>query len=285
MVDILQYDFMRNAVAAGLLVSLACGVVGSLVVVNRLSSLSGGIAHAAYGGLGLAVFLRWPLLAGAVLFSLGASAVMGYVSQEKKERSDTIIGVVWAVGMAFGILMIDLTKGYHVDLMSYLFGSILAVSAQNIMFMAILDLIILLTVILLYKELVALSYDEEFSLISGVPVRFLYYLMLLLIASCVVVLIRVVGLILVIALFTIPASIAEMFTRKLSRIMLIASCLGVCFTLSGLFLSYYFDLTSGATIILVAGLFYFLALLIKRRGIAGRMFPPSAAARRKAVIP
>jgi zinc transport system permease protein len=257
---------MRNALLAGVLVSVACGVVGSLVVVNRLSSLSGGIAHAAYGGLGLAVFFRWPLLAGAMLFSLAASWIMGYVTAEKKERADTTIGVVWALGMAFGILMIDLTKGYFVDLMSYLFGSILAVPGQSIFFMAGLDVVILIATLLLYKELVALSYDEEFALISGVPVRVLYYLVLILIALCVVVLIRVVGLILVIALFTIPASIAELFTRKLSRIMIVSSLLGMVFTISGLFLSYYFNLTSGATIILVAGVCYFAAVLVKRLG-------------------
>jgi zinc transport system permease protein len=263
MLDILHYEFMRNALLAGLLVSIACGVVGSLVVVNRLSSLSGGIAHAAYGGLGLAAFFRWPLLAGAMLFSLVASWIMGYVTVEKKERSDTTIGVVWAVGMAFGILMIDLTKGYYVDLMSYLFGSILAVPFQSIVFMAVLDIVILGAITFLYKELVALSYDEEFAQISGVPVRILYYLILVLIAFCVVVLIRVVGLILVIALFTIPASIAELFTRKLGRIMIIASGLGMVFTISGLFLSFYFNLTSGATIILVAGFSYFLALVVR----------------------
>jgi zinc transport system permease protein len=264
MIDILHYDFMRNALLAGLLVSIACGVVGSLVVVNRLSSLSGGIAHAAYGGLGLAAFFRWPLLAGAMLFSLAASWIMGYVSAEKKDRSDTTIGVIWAVGMAFGILMMDLTKGYHVDLMSYLFGSILAVPAQSIYFMAGLDAAILAIVAFVYKELVALSYDEEFATISGVPVRLLYYLVLILIALCIVVLIQVVGLILVIALFTIPASIAELFTRKLSRIMIISCFLGMVFTISGLFLSYYFNLTSGATIILVAGACYFTALVIKK---------------------
>jgi zinc transport system permease protein len=282
MLDLLHYDFMRNALLAGLLVSIACGIVGSLVVVNRLSSLSGGIAHAAYGGLGLAVFFKWPLLAGAMLFSLAASWVMGYVTSEKKERADTTVGVVWAIGMAFGILMIDLTKGYHADIMSYLFGSILAVPGQSIFFMAGLDVAILAIVALLYKELVALSYDEEFALISGVPVKALYYLVLVLIAACVVVLIRVVGLILVIALFTIPASIAELFTRKLSRIMIISCLLGMAFTIAGLFLSYYFDLTSGATIILVAGICYFAAVLIarfrKKQSSAMAALPPGGRA-------
>ena len=156
--------------------------------------------------------------------------------------------------------MIDLSKGYYVDMMSYLFGSILAVPWESLVFMAVLDIIIVLVVVLLFKEFVGMSYDEEFSFINGVPVKTLYYILLLLIAMSVVLLIRVVGLILVIALFTIPASIAEMFTKNLKRIMFIASGLGIVFTLSGLMLSYFLDFTSGATIIIVAVAAYCAAL-------------------------
>jgi len=264
MLDILHFEFMRNALCAGILVSIACGVVGSLVVVNRLSALTGGVAHAAYGGLGLAVFMRWPPLIGAVIFSLASSALMGYISQTNKQRSDTVIGVLWAAGMAFGILMIDLSKGYYVDMMSYLFGSILAVSPASIVCMALLDVLIILLVVLLYKEFAGMSYDEEFALISGVPVRALYFILLLLIALSIVLLIRVVGLILVIALFTIPASIAELFTKNLRYIMLIATLFGMLFTVSGLMLSYYLNITSGATIILVASAVYGIAMLWSR---------------------
>jgi zinc transport system permease protein len=265
MLTLLHYDFMRNALLAGVLVSIACGVVGSLVVINRLSALSGGIAHAAYGGLGLAVFLRWPPLVGAIIFSIVSSMFMGYVNERNKDRSDTIIGVVWAAGMAFGILMIDVSKGYYVDMMSYLFGSILAVSWETIVFMALLDVVIITAVSLLFKEFVGMSYDEEFSSIVGAPVRALYYILLLLIAMSVVLLIRVVGLILVIALFTIPASIAEMFTKNVRKIMIVASGLGIFFTISGLFLSYYLNVTSGATIIMVAAVSYGLAFLGTKR--------------------
>jgi zinc transport system permease protein len=271
MLDILHYDFMRNALAAGLLVSVACGVVGTLVVVNRLSFLAGGIAHAAYGGLGLAAFLGWSPMAGTVPFSLVASLLMGTVSRRRKERSDTVIGVMWALGMAIGIVLIDLKPGYYVDLMSYLFGSILAVPRESLVFMAALDAVILVTVCGLYKELLGMSYDEEFSLISGVRVSLLYYVMILLIAFTVVMLIRVVGLILVIALFTIPASIAEMFTKSMRRMMVIATALGMAFTLSGLFLSYFWNLTSGATIILVAGAAYIVCFaLTSRKGAKAR---------------
>ena len=264
MLDILHYDFMRNAFAAGILVSIACGVVGTLVVVNRLSFLSGGIAHTAYGGLGLAAFLRWPPLAGAFLFTMLSSLLLGKVTIENKERADTFIGVVWAVGMAFGIIMMDLTKRYYVDLMSYLFGSILVVSDMNIIFMVLLDMVIITMVSLLFKEFLGISYDDEFAQISGVPVKGLYYLLFMLIAVSVVMLIQVVGLILVIALFTIPASIAEKFTKDLKRMMAVASALGACFTTAGIVLSYWLNFTAGAMIILLAGASYLVIDLLLR---------------------
>jgi zinc transport system permease protein len=272
MLDMMHYDFMRNAFAAGLLVSIACGVVGTLVVVNRLSFLAGGVAHAAYGGLGLSAFLGWTPMAGTLPFSLTASLLMGYMSRRHKERSDTVIGVMWALGMAIGIILIDLKPGYYVDLMSYLFGSILAVPGESLVLMALLDLVILAAVILLFKEFLGMSYDEEFALVSGIPVARLYYVMILLIAFTVIMLIRVVGLILVIALFTIPASIAEMFTKDLRRMMAIATLLGMVFTTSGLLLSYYLNLTSGATIILVAGVCYIVCFVVtsRKKNITGR---------------
>ncbi len=274
--EFLHYDFMRNALAAGFLVSIACGVVGTLVVVNRLSFLAGGVAHAAYGGLGLSAFLGISPMTGTIPFSLASSLLMGFASRRQKERSDTIIGVMWALGMAIGIILIDLKPGYFVDLMSYLFGSILAVSHASLVLMAVLDCIILLIVIGLYKEFLSMSYDEEFALVSGIPVALLYYVMILLIALTVIMLIRVVGLILVIALCTIPASIAEMFTKDLRRMMAIAAALGMFFTTAGLFLSYYCNLTSGATIILVAGIFYIISLIMKSRRKNGRHFAVQA---------
>jgi zinc transport system permease protein len=265
MLDLLHYDFMRNALAAGLLVSVACGVVGTLVVVNRLAFLAGGVAHAAYGGLGLAAFFSWTPMAGAVPFSIISSLLMGWVSRNNKERSDAIIGVMWALGMAIGIIMIDLKGGYFVDLMSYLFGSILAVPRESLLVMAGLDVVILLAVGILYKEILAMSYDDEFALVSGIRVGVLYYLIILMIALTVIMLIKVVGLILVIALFTIPASMAELFTKNLRRMMAISTLLGMVFTTAGLLLSARLNLTAGATIIMVAGIAYIGAVLIKKK--------------------
>lgn len=263
MTEMLQFEFMRNALMAGLLISLACGVVGTLVVVNKLSFLAGGVAHAAYGGLGVAVFFKLPIAVGTLTFSVLSSCLMGYVSTSNRQRSDTIIGAMWAAGMAVGIVLVDMTPGYYADMMSYLFGSIMAVPQSSLFFMAILDGCIVLVVALLYKELLAFSYDEEFAAISGVPVTFLRYLLLIMIAVTVVMLIKAVGLILVIALFTIPASLAEMFTKDLKRIMAVASAASLFFTTAGLLLSYFFDVTAGAMIILTACVGYGVLYAVK----------------------
>jgi len=264
-----QLEFMQNALLAGVLVSVSCGIIGSLVVVNRIVFISGGIAHAAFGGIGLAFFLGFSPFLGAGLFALGISLIVGLASFKTRHRADTVIGVLWAVGMAVGVILIDMTPGYHADLMSYLFGSILTVPGSDIRMMILLDAAILLTVTVFYKEFIAMSYDEEFAFVVGVPVRALYFALLAMTALAVVMTIHVVGLILVIALLTIPAYIAERFTRSLGQMMALASILGVCFTLTGLCLSYAYDLTSGAAIILVAGLGFFgfqLIGLIKRKG-------------------
>jgi zinc transport system permease protein len=258
--DALQLEFMRNAVAAGLLVSLICGVLGTLVVVNRIVFISGGIAHAAYGGIGLALYSGVSPALGATLFSVAVSMVMGIASIKSKERADTIIGVMWALGMALGIIFTELTPGYNVDLMSYLFGSILSVPGSDIWYMLCLNLVVLLFVFYFYKELIAMSYDEEFSFVVGIPVRALYFVLLGLISLSVVMIIRVVGLILVIALLTIPPFIAEKYTGSLGKMMVLSSLLSMVFTLAGLWVSYQLNLASGATIIMVAGFAFFLSL-------------------------
>lgn len=260
--DALQLEFMRNAVAAGLLVSLVCGILGTLVVVNRIVFISGGIAHAAYGGIGLALYLGVSPTVGATLFSIAISMVMGIASLKSKERADTFIGVMWALGMASGIIFTELTPGYNVDLMSYLFGSILTVPISDIRYMLFLDFVVLLFVFFFYKELVAMSYDEEFCFVAGIPVRVFYFVLLGLISLSVVMIIRVVGLILVIALLTIPPFIAEKYTASLGRMMGLACLLSMVFTLAGLWLSYQLNLASGATIILVAGAGFLLSLAI-----------------------
>lgn len=267
MIEALQFEFMRNALVAGLLASVICGIMGTMVVVNRIVFLSGGIAHAAYGGIGLAFFFGWPYLPSTVGFSLAAAMLMAAISINAKHRSDTIIGVIWALGMAFGIILIDLTPGYNVDLMSYLFGSILTVPKSDLWIMLAMGVLIAIWVAYFYKDLLALSYDEEFARIRGVPVKGLYFALIGMLAVTIVMVIQVVGLILVIALLTIPPFIAEKHAKSLLQMMVVSSLLGALFTISGLWISFTYNLTSGASIIMVSGIAFFISLLIERMRI------------------
>ncbi len=260
MIEALSYEFMRNALAAGLLASLTCGIIGSLVVVNRIVFISGGIAHAAYGGIGLAIYLGLPFMVGALGFSMIIAMIMAAVTLKARHRSDTIIGVLWAVGMAVGVILTDLTPGYNVDLMSYLFGSILAVPQTDLWIMAVMSGVILILTVLFYHDFLAMSYDEDFARLRGVPVAFFHFLLMGMIALSVVMIIRVVGLILVIALLTIPPYISEKYVPSLSRMMILSTLLSAVFTVGGLWLSYSFNLTSGAMIILVGGVAFFLSI-------------------------
>ncbi len=263
MVEALQYGFMRNALLAGVLVSIACGIIGSFVVIKRIVFISGGIAHAAYGGIGLGYYFKIDPVIGAIVFSVLSALGMGVVQRKTRQRADTIIGVMWAIGMALGIVFIDLSAGYKADLMSYLFGSILAVPSTDLLLMALLDGVIILLVVAFYKELLAISFDETFATLENVPVDALNMMLLCLIAFTVVMLMRVVGLIMVIAMLTVPAAISGEWVKDLKWMMVLSIILGILFTVTGLWLSYFWNLTSGATIILVSGAAYLLSLAVK----------------------
>ena len=252
MLEILQYDFIQNALIAGVLISIAAGIIGSLVVVNKITFLTGGIAHSSYGGIGLAIYMGIPVLFGATVFAVLTAILIAIITLKNRTRIDAIIGMMWASGMAIGIIFVDLTPGYNVDLMSYLFGSIIAVSREDLIYMSVLDVFIISIVVFFYKQILAVSYDSEFASLRGINVKFFYTLILILAALCVVAAIKAVGLILVIALLTIPTYLAENFSSKLSTMMIISSILATIFTILGLIVSYSYDISSGASIILVA---------------------------------
>lgn len=269
MIEALQFEFMQNAVMAACFASLVCGVVGSFVVVNRLVFLAGGIAHAAYGGIGIAFFFGIPYLLGTLGFSLAAAMIMTAVALHSKHRADTFIGIIWAVGMAIGIVLLDKTPGYNVNLLSYLFGSILAVPDTDLWWMLGLSVMTVFSAIFFYRDMLTISYDDEFARLRGLPVSLIYFLFIALVAVSIVIIIRVVGLILVIALLTIPPHIAEKYARTLAGMMVISTLLAIFFNLAGLMLAYAFDITSGAAIILVAAAGFFLSLgidaILKRK--------------------
>jgi len=261
MIDVLQLEFMQRALIAGFLVSIACGIIGTYVVINRLVFIGGAIAHAAYGGVGLAYFLGANPVLGAMGFSVGAALTMGVVQLRTRERADTIIGMMWAIGMAIGIILVDLTPGYTADLMSYLFGSILTVPWSDLLIMVALDVVIVVLVAAFYKELLAISFDETYASTADVRVNVIHLLLYCLVALTVVMLMRVVGLIMVIALLTMPAAVAGHLTTDLKKMMLSSIGLGIIFTTAGLCLSYTLDLTSGATIILTCASGFVVAMV------------------------
>jgi zinc transport system permease protein len=270
MLEILGYEFFRNALLAGLLASIACGIIGSYVVVKRMVALSGGISHAAFGGIGLGYFLGFDPILGAVGFALGVSTGIGILREKAVQNLDTLIGAVWAAGMALGILFISLTPGYAPDLFSYLFGNILLVPQGDLLLMAVLALVIIGAVIIVYSPLLAVTFDEEYARVMNLPVTALMLLLLGLTALTVVMLIRVVGIILVIALLTLPAAIAREYAGEMRRMMVFAVAGGMIFTFSGIWLSYLFDIPSGATIILVSVVAYLAVLGERRVGLIGR---------------
>jgi len=254
---------MQNAFLAAVLVSVACGLVGTYVVVKRIVFISGGISHAAFGGIGLGYFLGLNPILAAIPFSIASALLMGLTSKKVKVSEDTAIGILWSLGMAIGIIFINLTPGYVPDLMSYLFGSILTVPTSDLVIMFILDIIIIVVVYLFRREFQGISFDEEFSQVMGMPTTAIYLLLLSLVALSVVVMIKVVGVILVIALLTIPAAIAKQYTYNLGRMMILSVILGMILTTGGLYISYLFNLASGATIVLVLGFGFLVSLMFR----------------------
>ncbi len=262
--DILQFEFLRNALLAGILASVICGIIGTYIVVRRIVFISGGISHAAFGGIGLGYYAGFNPVYGAVVFSVVSALLIGAARKSFKQSEDTLIGILWAIGMALGILFISLSPGYAPDLFGYLFGNILTVPLSDIYMMLMLTFLVLLVVILFYKDILVFSFDEEYATLKGRPVNFIYYLMLALIGLTVVTVIKIVGIILVISLLTIPAAIAIQYTKKLHSMMILSVILGIIFTVSGLCISYKYDLQSGATIILTAAAFYTLNFIVKK---------------------
>lgn len=261
--EFIQYEFMQKALMAAVLVSVACGAVGTYVVIKRIVSLSGAISHAAFGGVGLGYFLGVNPVVAAIPFSIAAALSMGAIQEKVKISEDTAIGILWSVGMAMGILFINLRSGYAPDLFSYLFGSILTVSNTDLYIMLALDIIILIVVYLFRREFLGVSFDEEYSRVIGLKSTMINMILLSLIALSVVVLMKVVGIILLIALLAIPAAICKQYTYNIGRLMLSSTIVGMILTSLGLILSFIFNLSSGATIILVLAIALFISYFIR----------------------
>ncbi|SDX89661.1 zinc transport system permease protein [Allochromatium warmingii] len=262
---LVTYGFLQSALLAGLLASVGCGVIGTFVVVKRIAFMAGGIAHSVLGGMGAALYFGFDPFVGALLSAIVAALLIGAVRLSWKTQEDTLIGALWAIGMAIGVLFIAKTPGYTSDLMSVLFGNILLVPTHELWWMAGLDVVLIVAVALGYRQFLAVTFDEEFARLRGVPVALFYLLLLCLVAVTVVLLIQVVGLILVIALLTLPAAIAGQYVHSLAAMMVVATGLGALFTTLGLALSFGPDLPAGPTMILLAGGVYLVSAVVSRQ--------------------
>ena len=262
--ELFSYTFMQHAVLACILASIGCGVIGTYVVVKRIGFLAGGIAHSVLAGMGIAYFLGASPLLGAMLAALVSGILIGWINLRSRQNEDILIAAFWSVGMAIGVIFISRTEGYNIDLMSYLFGNILLVSGRDLYLMLILDIVILALVFLFYRQFLAAAFDEEFSRLRGINVEFYYILLLCMVALTVVLLIQVVGLILVLALLILPAASAAQFVSSIRRMMLLSIIFSVLITVSGLIISYEPDLPSGSTIIILAGIFYLVTIIMQR---------------------
>lgn len=261
---LITHDFLRLALAAGLLASVGCGVIGTLVVVKRITFMAGSIAHAVLGGMGVAHWLGRDPFAGALVAAIVASLLVGWIARRGGEREDMLIGAVWAVGMAVGIVAIALTPGYSTDLMSYLLGNLLMVSREQVMAMVLFDALMLLAVFALWRPLVATTFDEEFARLRGLPTLAIELGVLVTTAVAVVFLVQAVGLVLVMALLTLPAATALLLSASIGRVMLIAGLIAMSEITAGLGLAFETDLPPGAVIVLVSAMVY-LSILWWRR--------------------
>ena len=252
MVDLFSYQFVWIALAVSFLVSICSGIIGSMIVANKNVFVAGGVAHSAFGGVGLALFCGFSTMLGAMLFSVIMALFLAYAFLYQRERLDSYVGASWALGMAIGVIFIDLSPGYNSDISSYLFGSILAVGFDEIIAMAIFDIFIIIFV------------DSEFCALKGMNVKLWVTLIFVCIAIGVVISMSVAGLILVLAILSIPAYIANLFSHSLKMMMMISWAISLIFMWVGFFVAYYFNISIGACIVVLLAFGMFAAIIIHK---------------------
>jgi zinc transport system permease protein len=263
LIELFSYDFFVNAFLASLLAAISCGIIGTYIVSRRIVFISGGITHASFGGIGMGYYLGINPLIGAGIFSILSGMGIQLFSSKGKVREDSSIAIWWSLGMAIGIIFVYLTPGYAPNLMSYLFGSILTVSTGELWLMLALAIIIILFFTLFYRTILYIAFDEDFAKTSDLPVGLFNYLLMILISLTIVLNIRVVGIILILSLLTIPQATANIFTRDFGRMMVYSVGFAFLASFIGLLVSYFADIPSGATIIFTQVVIFGLVKLIK----------------------
>jgi zinc transport system permease protein len=259
------YNLIPNSIYAIFLLSIGVGVIGSLIVINKSSFIAGSIAHGSFGGIGIAFYFGFPVLLSTSLFGVFLAIILAFITLKLPHRNDAVIGALWAIGMSIGIVFSELTPGYNGGLISYLFGNILTISDTNIYMMIGVDIVCLFFVVLFYNQILLMIYDKEFGKIKGINITFLHTLLMVLISLTIVMSVRAIGIILIIALFTIPPFIAEKWTSSLKSMMFLSFVLSCIFMFSGIWISFYCNISATAMIVLIASCAFFASMLRSSR--------------------
>ncbi len=258
-----MWDLINYPIYASILIGIAIAVIGSLIVINKTTAITGSIAHGSFGGIGLALYFGISVILSASLFTAVLAIILAFITIKFPHRQDSLIGVIWALGMSIGIIFLSLTPGYQSDALSYLFGNILLVGKKDLIFMGTIDLVILISIIFLYNRFLAMSYDKEFLTLRGINANYLYTYFLILTSLTIVMSVRAIGIILILALFTIPSLIAEKWTKKFFYMMIISGILGTVFMAGGIIISFYYDISATPAIVIIASVFLLISLFKK----------------------
>ncbi|MBL7180621.1 MAG: metal ABC transporter permease [Pseudomonadota bacterium] len=264
MIEMFSFEFMQNAFMAGAMLSLVLAVVSFFVVLRRLSFIGVGVAHSAFGGVALGALLGISPTLTAIGFAVAVSNAIGYIGKQGKMSTDTAIGIFFSLAMALGVIFVGMSDHYNVDLFGYLFGNILAITRTDLIIIAVLSALVLLSISIFFKELLFVAYDREVAFVSGMPVTFLDHFFLTILALAVVISMKVIGIVLVSALLVIPGAAASQLTQRYVSMIAVAVVIALVSTIGGLFISYYADLASGATIVTLASAIFFLTFAVGR---------------------
>lgn len=267
-IELFRYQFFYNAFLSALLASIACGFIGTYIVARRIVFISGGITHSSFGGIGISYYLGFNPVLGAAVFSILSALGIEYISKKTEVREDSAIGILWSLGMALGIIFIFLTPGYSPNLMTYLFGSILTVNSTDLLLMGMNTLIIVVFFLIFYRIILYISFDEEFARAHKVPVMFFNNILLIMVALTIVLSIRVVGIILVISFLTLPQTTANIFTKDFKKMIGFSVLFGCLGSFSGLIISYYANIPSGASIIFSFAVIFIVAKALKELSLS-----------------
>ncbi|QCI29162.1 metal ABC transporter permease [Caminibacter pacificus] len=258
-----MWDLINTSIYASILLSIAIGIIGSLIVINKATAITGSIAHGSFGGIGIGIFLGTSILLTTTIFTVILALILALITIFYRHRADSLIGVIWAVGMSIGIIFLSLAPGYNADALSYLFGNILLVENKDLLLMGIVDLILIVSILVLYNRFLAMSYDMEFLKIRGINSNLLFTYFLVLTSLTIVISVRAIGIILILALFTIPPLIAEKFTKRFYQMIILSSILAFIFMSAGIIISYFYDLSPTPIIVIIAATGLFLSLFKK----------------------